>query len=117
VRRILDSCGIFVIGDIEDLGRDEGIYSSCRRKEESKSREDDSERPSPGGLRQFIIGVVVGARPIRQGDVSQSSDFIEVEVKQVELGTLARGAVGAAEERETKRRGGGVDGSLRWELH
>jgi hypothetical protein len=31
-----------------------------------------------------IIGVVVGARPIRQGGVSQSSDFIEVEVKQVE---------------------------------
>ena len=28
-----------------------------------------------------------------------------------------RDAVGAAEEGETKRRGGGVDGSLRWEMH
>jgi hypothetical protein len=25
---VLDSCGISVIGDIEDLGRDEGIYGS-----------------------------------------------------------------------------------------
>jgi hypothetical protein len=53
----------------------------------------------------IIIGVVVGARPIRQGDVSQSSDFIEVEVKQVELGTLARGA---QSERSRKERQSGV---------
>ena len=68
-----------------------------------------------------IMGVVVGARPIQQGGVSQSSDFIEVEVKQVERREARnagpRGAVGAAKEGETKRRGGGVDGSLRWELH
>ena len=54
-----------------------------------------------------IMGVVVGARPIQQGGVSQSSDS-SGRVKQVEsrkLGTLARGA---QSEQPRKERQSGV---------
>ena len=37
VPRVLDSCGISVIGNIEDLGRDEGIYGSYRRKKSRRA--------------------------------------------------------------------------------
>src|SRR5262249_26455461 len=66
----------------------------------------------PGLGQEFdvIIGVDVGARPIRLGRVSQPSRFVKVDVKPVELGMSAwrRGAVGAAEKggRKTKRRDG-----------
>ena len=51
-------------------------------------------------------------RPVRRRGVSQSLRFVQVEVKQVDRpGKLrkrwSRGAVGAAEEGETKRRGKG----------
>jgi hypothetical protein len=37
VPRVLDSCGISVIGDIEDLGRAEGIYGSYRREKSRRA--------------------------------------------------------------------------------
>jgi hypothetical protein len=37
VPRVLDSCGISVVGDIEDLGRDEGIYGSYRREKSRRA--------------------------------------------------------------------------------
>jgi hypothetical protein len=56
-----------------------------------------------------IIGVVVGARPIRQGSVSQSSGFIEV---RSEIGGSLRKLVtlvrGAQSERLRKERQSGV---------
>jgi len=57
-----------------------------------------------------IIGVVIGARPVGRGVVSQPSRFVTVEVKPVAPGEARNagpgGAVGAAEEGETKRRDG-----------
>jgi len=56
----------------------------------------------------IVIGVVIGARPVGRGVVSQVRDGRgETGGTPGKLGMLARGgAVGAAEEGETKRRDG-----------
>jgi hypothetical protein len=80
--------------------------------------------PSLGGL-QAIVDVIMASssvpRPVRRRGVSQSSRFVQVEVKQVDrpgkLGKLVRGA---QSERPKKERQSGVvkvDIRLRGKVH
>jgi hypothetical protein len=67
-------------------------------------------RPQP------IFNVIISARPVRRGGVSQSSEFVEVELKPVATGegrNAGLGAVGAAEAGRGKAACWSVDGSLR----
>jgi hypothetical protein len=53
-----------------------------------------------------MLDVIIGARPVRREYVGQSMGLVEVEVKRVATRDDLRGAAGAAEGEETKRRGG-----------